>query len=103
MLPWLPTGGRAHTAPMPSTSTGFEITLRDRTTELVAEADTYAHEKTMTTFYRTNNARRAIDCWSVPVASVRTDEILMIKAGANAAATGAADDTTATVHHLQTA
>jgi hypothetical protein len=51
----------------------------------------------MTTFYRTNNARRAIDCWSVPVASVRTDEILMIKA---------ADDvveSTAVVHHLASA
>ncbi len=75
----------------------FQITLRDHSTELVGEADTYAHEKTMTTFYRTNNARRAIDCWSVPVASVRTDEILMIKA---------ADDvvgSTAVVHHLASA
>ena len=75
MLPWLPTGERAHTRPM-----GFEITLRDRTVELVVEADTYAHEKAMTTFYRTCNARRTVDCWSVPLASVRTDEILMIKA-----------------------
>ena len=92
MLPWYPTGDRADDRPM-----AFQITLRDHSTELVGEADTYAHEKTMTTFYRTNNARRAIDCWSVPVASVRTDEILMIKA---------ADDvveSTAVVHHLASA
>jgi len=78
---------------------GFEITLRDRTVELVGEADTYAHEKSMTTFYRTGNARRTVDCWSVPVASVRTDEILMIKAAADAASDGSADN----VVQLQTA
>ena len=91
MLPWLPTGRRAHDRPM-----AFEITLRDRTVELVGDADTYAHEKSMTTFYRTNNARRTVDCWSVPVASVRTDEILLIKVADDAA-------TAAVVHHLASA
>ena len=92
MLPWLPTGEGAHDRHM-----AFEITLRDRTVELVGEADTYAHDKTMTTFYATNNARRTIDCWSVPMASVRTDEILMIKAVDEAVTS------TAVVHHLATA
>ena len=79
----------------------FEITLRDHTTEYVGEADTYAHEKAMTTFYRTANERRAIDCWAVPVASVRADAILMIRE----AAEGVADEAGigATVHHLATA
>lgn len=62
----------------------FQITLRDRTVEIVDEADTFAHDKSMTTFYRTGNARRSIDCWSVPVASVRTDEILLIREVADA-------------------
>jgi len=75
----------------------FEITLRDRTVELIGEADTYAHDKTMTTFYATNNARRTIDCWSVPTASIRTDEILMIKSVEDVA------ETTAVVHHLASA
>jgi hypothetical protein len=45
----------------------------------VGDADTFAHEKVMTTFYRTANSRRAVDCWSTPLASFRTDEILMIR------------------------
>lgn len=62
----------------------FQITLRDRSVEIVDEADTFAHDKSMTTFYRTGNARRSIDCWSVPVASVRTDEILLVREVADA-------------------
>jgi hypothetical protein len=57
----------------------YEIILRDRTSEFVNDADAFTHEKAMTTFYRTANARQSVDCWSVPVASVRTDEILMIR------------------------
>jgi hypothetical protein len=33
----------------------------------------------MTTFFRTNNARGAVDCWSEAVAAYRTDEILKIR------------------------
>ena len=58
---------------------GFDITLRDHSTEFVGDADTFAHEKVMTTFYRTENSRRAVDCWSIPLASFRTAEILMIR------------------------
>ena len=95
MLPWFPTGLRVHDAYM-----AFEITLTDHHTEVVADADTGAHDKTMTTFYRTGNARQTIDCWSVPVASIRTDNILMVRmvAGADVAC-----EPIASVHHLATA
>ncbi|NLA35010.1 MAG: hypothetical protein GX868_04890 [Actinobacteria bacterium] len=75
MLPWLPTGDLAEDDTM-----AFEITFLDRTTHLIADADTFNHDKSMTTFYRTGNARGTIDCWSTPVASIRTDEILMVRA-----------------------
>ena len=93
---WLPTGNRAHDRSM-----GFEITLRDHTTEFVGDADTFAHEKVMTTFYQTANARQTIDCWSVPLASVRTDQILMVKRVDEVAVAVAGG--TATVHHLASA
>jgi len=80
---------------------GYEITLRDRTTLAVGEADAFAHEKAMTTFYRTANARQTIDCWAVPLASIRTDEILMVRRVE--AASEVAGDLGATVHHLATA
>ena len=57
----------------------YTVTLRDRTQELVDGADAFSHERLMTTFFRTNNDRGAVDCWSVPLASFRTDEILMIR------------------------
>ena len=57
----------------------FEITLADETTEWVEGADSYQQEGPMTTFFG-NEARRAtIDCWSVKVASIRTDKILKIR------------------------
>ena len=57
----------------------FSITLRDHSTESIDGADTSFHEKVMTTFYRTDNARGAVDCWSTAMASFRTDEILAIR------------------------
>lgn len=63
----------------------YTVTLRDRSTETVDDADAFSHEKVMTTFYRTANERRAVDCWSIPLASFRTDEILMIRADITAA------------------
>lgn len=57
----------------------YTVTLRDRSVERVEEADAFSHERVMTTFYRTANTRGAVDCWSVPLASFRTDEILMIR------------------------
>ena len=57
----------------------YQVTLRDRTIETVDEADAFCHERVMTTFYRTGNLRRTVDCWAVPLASFRTDEILMVR------------------------
>ena len=57
----------------------YTVTLRDRSIEQVDAADAFEHDRLMTTFFRTNNHRGAVDCWSVPLASFRTDEILMIR------------------------
>lgn len=60
-------------------TTSYTVTLRDHTTEHIEGADAYATERVLTTFFRTANARGAVDCWSVAVASFRTDEILSIR------------------------
>jgi hypothetical protein len=62
-----------------ATDPSYLVTLRDRSIETVNGADAYSHERVMTTFYRTGNTRGAVDCWSSPLASFRTDEILMIR------------------------
>ena len=56
----------------------FEITLKDRTVEVIDGADAYQQEGQMTTFFRTADGR-AIDSWSTRVASIRTTEVLMIR------------------------
>ena len=58
--------------------TTFDITLRDGTVEQVAGADAYQQEQSMTTFFRTEG-RHTVDCWSVRMASFRTDQILAIR------------------------
>lgn len=75
---WLLTGPPSYGRSMAS-STSYTVTLRDHSTELIAGADAYATERVLTTFYRTGNARGAVDCWSVAIASFRTDEILSIR------------------------
>lgn len=59
--------------------TSYTVTLRDHSTEHIEGADAYATERVLTTFFRTGNARSAVDCWSVAVASFRTEEILSIR------------------------
>ena len=56
----------------------YEVTLRDRTTEQVGDADAYQQEGPMTTFFRTGDGGR-VDSWSTRVASVRTAEVLLIR------------------------
>lgn len=56
----------------------YDITLRDGTVEQVAGADAYRPEQSMTTFFRTDG-RHTVDCWSVRMASFRTDQILAIR------------------------
>ena len=56
----------------------FDVTLRDGTVQRVDGADAYEPERSMTTFFRTDS-RPTVDCWSVRMASFRTDEILAIR------------------------
>jgi len=56
----------------------FDVTLRDGTVQRVDGADAYEPERSMTTFFRTDG-RPTVDCWSVRMASFRTDEILAIR------------------------
>ena len=74
----------------------FEVHLRDGSTHRVDDVDAYQPERTMTTFFRSNNARRAIDCWSERVASFRTDQLLVIRATACEAPSSGSDGGTTT-------
>ena len=57
----------------------FEVTLRDRTRELIEGADAYRQEGQMTTFFRHADGHEVVDCWSTRIASFRTSEILIIR------------------------
>jgi hypothetical protein len=57
----------------------YEVTLRDRTREMIEGADAYRQEGQMTTFFRRENGREVVDCWSTRVASFRTSEVLIIR------------------------
>lgn len=70
--------------------TSYEVTLRDKTVELVG-ADAYQQEGPMTTFFQLGDGREVVDCWSTRVASVRTADILIVRradAGAGLRAVG---------------
>ncbi|MCB1027334.1 MAG: hypothetical protein KDB24_06180 [Microthrixaceae bacterium] len=71
----------------------YEVHLRDGSTHQVDGVDAYQPERTMTTFFRSNNSRRAIDCWSERVASFRTDELLVIRAAEGAGSAGRTEPT----------
>lgn len=62
-----------------ATGTSFDVVLADGTHEVVDGVDAYQQEASMTTFFRTDNGRQAVDCWSVRVASFRTDHIVVIR------------------------
>jgi hypothetical protein len=57
----------------------FEITLKDRTVEVIDRADAYQQEGQMTTFFTTGEGRKVVDCWSTRVASFRTAEVVIIR------------------------
>jgi len=57
----------------------FEVTLTDRTVELIDGADAYQQEGSMTTFFSTTSDRQVVDCWSTRLASFRTSEILIVR------------------------
>ncbi len=62
-----------------SQGTQFELHLTDGTVQRVEGADAYQQEQSMTTFFCSNAGRQTVDCWSVRVASFRTDGILWIR------------------------
>jgi len=66
----------------------FQVTLLDETVEWVEGADSYQQEGPMTTFFGSDGRRGAIDCWSVKVASFRTDRVAKILRITALAATG---------------
>lgn len=57
----------------------FEVTLADESVERVEGADSYQQEGPMTTFFGSEARRAALDCWSVKVASYRTERIIKIR------------------------
>jgi hypothetical protein len=65
----------------------FEITLKDRTVEVIDGADAYQQEGQMTTFFALSGERLVVDCWSTRLASFRTSEILIVRRRAAADAT----------------
>jgi hypothetical protein len=69
-----------HPADAPGrSSTFFDVTLVDGSTERVDDAHAYCQEQSMTTFFRNEGGRQAVDCWSIRVASFRTEHIVAIR------------------------
>ncbi|MDQ6837173.1 MAG: hypothetical protein M3137_02210 [Actinomycetota bacterium] len=56
----------------------FEVTLINDSVECVDGADSYAMEGPLTTFYGAERPR-PLDCWSIKVASYRTERIARIR------------------------
>ena len=58
---------------------GYDITLTDGTSERLDDADGYALEGPLTTFFRCEPGRPArLDAWAVRILSVRTDRVLRV-------------------------
>ncbi len=57
----------------------YQITLKDRSTERIEDADAYQQEGQMTTFFQTGSGRNVVDTWSTRVASFRTSEVVIIR------------------------
>jgi hypothetical protein len=57
----------------------YEVVLKDGATERIDGADTYDQEGPLTTFFRTADDRRVIDCWSERLESIRTADIVRIR------------------------
>jgi hypothetical protein len=60
----------------------FEVMLKDGSIERIEGADTYNQEGPLTTFFRTDDDRRVIDCWSERLESIRTVDIVRIRRAA---------------------
>lgn len=63
----------------------FEVTLNDRTVEVVDGADAYQQEGPLTTFFALRSERQVIDSWSIRLASFRTADIVAVRRSSLAA------------------
>jgi hypothetical protein len=57
----------------------YEIGLKGGGFEVVEDADTYAQEGVLTTFFRSRDGRAVIDSWAKRLASYRTADISRIR------------------------
>ncbi|CAA9254670.1 MAG: hypothetical protein AVDCRST_MAG50-2365 [uncultured Acidimicrobiales bacterium] len=57
----------------------FEIVLADDSIEQVDGADSYQQEGPMTTFFDNGERVGGLGCWSIKVASYRTEKIVRIR------------------------
>lgn len=57
----------------------FDITMTDRTTACVVEAEAYQQEGPMTTFFTSDRGRGTLDSWATRLASFRSADVLMIR------------------------
>ena len=57
----------------------YQLTLKDRTTEVIDGADAYQQEGQMTTFFQTGSGRNVVDTGSTRIASLRTSEVGAIR------------------------
>jgi hypothetical protein len=58
---------------------GYEIRLKGEEVELVEDADTYAQEGPLTTFFRRREGAATVDSWAKRLASYRTADITRIR------------------------
>jgi hypothetical protein len=74
---------------------GYEIQLKGASdVERVEDADAYAQEGALTTFFRSRDGRAALDCWAKRLASYRTADITRIRWSADAGRQGGPTPTT---------
>jgi hypothetical protein len=57
----------------------YEIELKGSGVEVIADADAYAQEGVLTTFFRSRGGRAVLDSWSKRLASYRTADISRIR------------------------
>jgi hypothetical protein len=57
----------------------YAVTLKDRTVEVIDDADAYQQEGPMTTFFALAPDRQVVDCWSTRLASFRSSEVMIIR------------------------
>ena len=58
---------------------GYEIRLKGDEVDLVHDADAYAQEGVLTTFFQRREGARVLDSWAKRLASYRTADIIRIR------------------------